>query len=346
MALFRHELKKILSMAALWVFVALCIAFNIIAAPTWLRNAGLDTTTAFTENVFANYDTSEIAEAYISMLGLTGRVAERMRAKYAALQLSVDEKAATGVSYSPYFGTGTHMMHLGLFHGVAGVVGRLLLQGMLLAALLALLATGYEQINNTEHTVYATKTGRHILRYKILASLAAGVGVYALLAGVTFAVYFSLFDFGGVWGSSVSSGFNYIVDIIGVRPFVTWHSFTVMSYLWASIGVSLGLIICFTLMGVIVGTLSKNGYIGFLMIVLINAVFMLLPAIIPMRFYAYFIPFHTPIWLWWNSGLWFTDAGVITLWRNFELWGLGLSFITLAALCALAVKKFEKRNIT
>jgi len=343
--LYIHELKKLLSTPALWVFVLLCLAFNISNFPRWLRNADFDTSTPYLYNVFETHNTTEIGETYITALNLSGRTADRMRAKYAALQYTADAAATFGYSYASYFGTPTQLMHINLFHGVAGVLGRLLMQGMLLSALLALLAVGYEQINNTEHTIYATKTGRRILRHKIAAGIVAGVGAYALLATITLAAYFIMFDFSGVWGSSVSSGFNYIVNIMGTRPFTTWRSFTVLSYFLASLSLGLGLVICFSLMGVIIGSLSKNGYIGFLMLVLVNAVCFALPLVIPRHLYAYFIPFHTPIWLWWNSHLWFTDGSVITLWRNFELWGLGISLLTLAALCVLAVKNFEKRNI-
>jgi len=340
-----YELKKLLSTPALWGFVALCIAFNIWTMPTHLRNVEFDTTTPFPANVFENYNTSEIAEAYISMFGLTGRVSDRMTAKYDALQTVASENALAEVSFSPYLGEFTQIMHINLFHGVAGVVGRLLLQGMLLAVLLALLAIGFEQINNTEHSVYATKTGRRIIRHKIAASLITGTLIYLLLTAITLTVYFSMFDFGDVWSSNVSSGFNYVVDVIGTRAFITWQSFTVLSYLLASLGVSVTLVICFSLIGILVGTLSKNSYVGFLMVMLVNAVCLALPLIIPMNSYAYFASFHTPIWLWWNSHLWFTDGGVITLWRNFELWGAGISLLVLSSLCMLAVKNFEKRNI-
>jgi len=343
--LFRHELAKILFMPVLWVFVVLCVVFNIFTTPTWLRTVDFDISTPFQYNVFENHNTSEIAEAYISALNLTGRVAERMRAKYATLQYSVDEAAISGHSFSPYFGEHTSIMHISLFHGVGGVMGRLLMQGLLLAALLALLAVGYEQINSTEHMVYATKTGRRILLYKISASITAGIGVYLLLAAVTFAIYFAIFDYSGVWGGNVSSGFNYIVDFIGILPFTTWRSFTVLSYFWASFGVGLGLVLCFSLLGVIIGTLSKNGYIGFLMVVLVNALCLAVPLVIPRGMYVHFVSFHTPIWLWFNSHLWFTDGGAMTLWLNFELWGMGFSLITLTVLCVLSVKNFEKRNI-
>ena len=342
--LFLYEIKKILSGAALWIFIGLCLALNIWTMPRGFR-VELDTTTPYPTNVFEGYDTGTIAERYISGLGLTGRTAQRMRAKFDALQTSVDRLALTGDSYSPYFGEHTFNMHQSLFNSF-GLVGRLLLQGAILAVLLALLCIGHEQAHHTQHVVYATKTGRRLLRLKIAASLVTGIGLYALLAAVTLALHFSVVDFSNVWGSSVSSGFNFLADFhSGARPFATWQSFTVRSYLWASLGVSLGLVICFSLMGAIVGTFSKNGYVGFLVVLLINALCLVLPMVLPINSYLPFIVLMSPMGLWSNADLWFTDGGFFTLWRNFELWGMGISLLILAALCVFAMKKFETRDI-
>ena len=346
MRLFTYELKKILSGAAIWIFVGLCIAFNIWTMPN-VNHLELDTTKPFEINVFEDYDTSQVAEIYISAIGMSGAPAERMRAKYADLQIVVEQKAISGVSYSPYFGEDTFWMHFRLFNS-AGLIGRLLFQGILLAVLMSLLAIGYEQINNTEHSVYTTKTGRNILRHKVCASLIASIGVYALISIITFAVYFGIHDYSNVWSSSVSSGFNFIYDLTaGARPFTTWQSFTVASYLWASIGISLGLLICFVLMGVIIGIFSKNGYIGFLVLMLISAFCLLMPFLFSESSYIRYILFHTPVGLGLNSGMWFTDGfcgnfGFMTLWRNFELWGTGISLLILIAICIFAVKRFQR----
>ncbi|MCL2387952.1 MAG: hypothetical protein FWC89_10460 [Defluviitaleaceae bacterium] len=345
--IFWYELKKILSGIALWVFVLLCIAFNIWSMPRHFGGVP-DTTTPFPINVFEGYNASTIAEDYIRVLRLTGGVADGMRAKYAALQEAIDARAIAEDSYSPYFGEYSFRMHQNLFHriSIGGVMGRLLLQGVAIAVLLTLLCLGYEQINGTELNVYATKTGRRVLRHKIAASLVAGVGLYALLTAVTLAVYFNAFDYSDVWGSSVSSGFNFIDSVTGARPFITWFSFTVASFLLAFIGVSAWLVVCFALMGVVVGLFSRNSYIAFLMVLVVNAVCFVLPAVFSINSYGRYFAFHSPIWLWWNSGWWFTDGGPVTLWRNFELWGTGISFFVLATICVFAVKKFEKRDIT
>jgi len=341
--LFLYELKKTFSGVALWCFFTLCIAFNLLTLPA-NRGIELDTTTPFPENVFENYNTSDVAEAYISFFGLTSRVADRMRAKYTDLQTTVDNKAQSGDSFSPYFGEMTYSMHHGLFYSL-GIMGRLLFQGILFAVLLQLLSVGYERANNTEHSVYSSKIGRRILRYKVAAGLVASALIYALLTAITLSVYFSIFDYGEVWNSSISSGYNYIIDNIIVRPFATWRQFTVASHLLTTIGVSIILITCFSLMGATVGTLSKNGYTGFLMTLLINGFFFVFPTFLSRNTYTRFVLYHTPIRLWWNIDLWFTDGGFITLWRNFELWGAGLSLLLLITISVLGVIRFNRKDI-
>ena len=343
--IFLYELKKILSHGAMWGFIALCIAFNLWNIPSRLAPK-IDTSAPYYTNVFATYSTNRTAQAYITALNLTGTTATRMTAKYGALQQVVDNNAKLGYSYSPYFGEYTHTMHLLLFSSF-GVIGILSFQGFLLAMLLALLAVGYEQMHNTEQSVYATKIGRSILYPKVFASTVAGISLYLLLVIMTLGAYFTIFDFSNLWSNSVSSGFNYTVDIFaGARPFTTWRSFTVASYGLASLGLSLVLVICFSLMGAIAGTLCKNSYIGFLMAIVANAILLMSTLVFSPSSYLHYVSSHLPLGLWLNSMLWFTDGGFVTHWKNFELWGAGLSLLALCAICMLSIINFKRKEIS
>src|SRR5690606_20762044 len=120
----------------------------------------------------------------------------------------------------------------------------LLTEGALVSGLLVLLSVGYEQIHGTESIVYSTKKGRQVLRPKLAASVSAGLGVFALLALLTFLIYFSVNEYEGVWRSSVSSLFNYRIDLVtGNRPFITWYSFSILTYFMAMLGMGLGLVL-------------------------------------------------------------------------------------------------------
>ncbi len=48
-----------------------------------------------------------------------------------------------------------------------------------------------------------------------------------LVAFCTLGLYFLRFDYSGIWNASVSSQFNYLSDMLVIRPFLTWGDFTV-----------------------------------------------------------------------------------------------------------------------
>lgn len=385
MTLYWLELKKLLSSATVWGFIAACLLFNTFLAISssdqkyadfvgaaskdagfalgpsfngklsqltvtgeqaddWKR---LTSETADVVDVFDGYETKGIGESYIAATGVTGSFAESMRDKYAALQTVVNDKAAKDESLSLYFAGATHDRHQVLFKGL---MGWLLIEGILVSALLVLLSVGYENSHATEALVYSTKTGRHILRTKLMASLSAGLGSFALLALAIFLVYFSANEYGGIWGSSVSSLFNYRYDLIaGYRPFVTWHSFTVLTYFWAVLGISAGMIVCFALMAFSIGLWIRNHYIGFLVFLAVNAIFVALPLQVPNSLivsgYIKYYSMLSPVWLWLKHSLWFTDGDVDILWPHFESLGLCVSLAVLTVCSFVSIIYFRKRDL-
>ena len=376
--LLRLELKKILLSPMLLVFLALCFSFNLLivipgtyyfdyadyvadASRTtgyrlgaefdgkildlepgehrdWLREE-----TYGAKDVFDGYDTAYIAEAYISKLRLSGYIADAMRDKYAALQSAVDDKDFADESLTLYFAGATSDKHFGL-HGIT--LRFLIVQCGILAALIMLLSLGYEHSSRTALTVYATKTGRNIQCHKMLASLSAGMMAFAVLMGLTLAAYFAFNDYGNIWGSSVSSIYNVIDDLLagGSRPFVTWHSYTVLTYLFAVLGAAALLNVCFGLIAFIIGTWMKNSYIGFFLFLIINAGCIVTVFAFSGKLPAY-LSMLTPAWLWLKQPFWFTDGGADILWKNFEILGVCASLILLGGLCVFSAKMFKKRDI-
>ena len=375
------ELKKIISLPAVWALIAACLVLNAlivfsISGDSYADYVGatsrqtgfilgeeynarlgqiqadasqadyknrLQAETSGMIDVFEGYQTGYIAKRYISYLGLTGRAAEDMRNKYASLQQAVNEKAENDESKTLYFAGSTYSQHCNLY---GALMRWLLVEGVLTSVLVVLLSVGHEYFNHTEQIVYAAKTGRRILRSKLSAALIAGCGVYVLLSLLTLSGYFIMNDSAGIWGSSVSSGFNYINDIIaGARPYVTWHSFTVSTYLLASMGLSAGIVLCCSLFGFVIGILIRNGYLGFLVFIILCASCVAIPMILPDNSYAKFVFVLSPVCLWWKQLYWFTDGGFDILWKNFETVGLSASLILAALLCPLSFAWFRKRDI-
>jgi len=377
MGLFRHEFKKIAQSPALIGFAALCLLFNMFIVlidggsneyanyvARVSRETGFRLGADFDErannlepsehaallrlqtygmtDVFDGYTTGYIAEVYIAQLGLSGMVADLTSGKYARLQYAVDARFEAGDGMTLYLAGATFWRHEMLF---SVVMGALLFQGMLLAALIMLLSLGYEHSAKTEFVVYATKTGRRVNRSKFIAGVVAGLSAYAIIAAVTLVVYLTLNPMGGSWGSSVSSGFNFVRCMLGPRPFVTWHGFTVLTYLLAALGVSAGIVLCFALMAYIAGLWIRNSYIAFLILALINFAVITLPGIVFGATMPAFILALSPIWLSLQQGMWFTDGGSNILWAHFETIGVVVSLLLLSVLCVWSSARFRGRDL-
>lgn len=383
MNILHFEIEKLLKASPLWVFLLICMLFNVFLivvdsgrgsyaafidnisketgielgdnfnerlkqlSPNNEKNAAyllqLMRETSGVKDVFDNYDASLIGESYIKALGIDGSLAKMIRHKYSVLQESIDKKAASNESLTLYFGSDTYRYHNLLF---GGVMKWLLTEGILFASLAALLSVGFENINKTGQMVYSSKKGRQILVQKLSASVLTGLGAYLILTLLTLAVYFSFNSYGGILDSSVSSAFNYIRDLVaGVRPFSTWHSFTILTYLLAVIGASMGIILLFVLMAFAIGVLIKNSYIGFIAFLIANAAVVTLPFYLPSTNMIPFLLTLTPEWLWLKQSLWFTDGGMEALVPNFETVGIIISLALLSVFCIYAVKHFKRRDL-
>ena len=385
MRIYWHELKKLLTSVAVWGFVAACLLFNIVIignsgdqyadfVSAVSKDTGYILDQSFYEklariaesgkqseyleqlqhdtdgvtDVFEGYETKSIGERYIQVTGSTGYFAKLMLDKYSALQKVVNEKAKNDESLTLYFAGATHYRHQLLF---STLMGWLLTEGALVSGLLVLLSVGYEQIHGTESIVYSTKKGRQVLRPKLAASVSAGLGVFALLALLTFLIYFSVNEYEGVWRSSVSSLFNYRIDLVtGNRPFITWYSFSILTYFMAMLGMGLGLVLCFSLLAFGIGMWVRNSYIAFLVFLVVNAVTVVIPLQIPQTMpvglaIKYFAVL-TPTLLWLKHGIWFTDGDIDIVWKHFETLGLVVSLVVLTALCVLAVNHFKRKDFT
>lgn len=338
--LFGHELKKLALSPVIVGFVALSIVLNAVIAI--VGDSGLDLDEQAEEiDIFAGFHTGDIAEGYIHKYSVTGAHAENIRSKYDKLQPVVDKKSVNGDALSAYFAKQTHYRHSLLFGTVFMAI---IAESCLLALLAALLSVTYEQMRGTEPIIYASKVGRRVLIAKLYASLTVAATLTIVIIGFSLLVFFLKFDFSGVWKDNVSSMYNYAVNEYG-KPFITWRSFTVAGYLWATIGVNLGLAICFCLLGYAVGVSARNGYTAFIAAASVVGVTYTAKLPLPIGSVPRGIINLTPVWLWGNSGMWFTDGGADILWANFEIAGLVGSLALLFLAAWMAVNGFKRREI-
>ena len=343
MTLLGYEWRKLARMSALWVFAALCLLFNIfyVSSAGYNRRFVNETSqtaarlgsrvdAAFLEglsamdrtknqdllltgcreltDVFAFYDTAGLTESYRYWLGdsLAGRW---IGWKYELLSPRAAHLSQSGASMDLYAGPATANAHSFLFGDLMRfILGEAAILGML--STLALL--GHEEIHRTTQTVCASRTGRRLFRWKLGAGVAAAMALYLAVAAVTLGTYFALFDYSGIWNSSISSGFNQLTDMLIPRPVLTWADFTVGGYLAAVLALGAVLTAVLALLAGFVWVVIRRVYLAALVLMVVCLGGLVVPSVLAEldMWTAYALCTFEPVIVLLNPVGWFTEQGM------------------------------------
>lgn len=360
------EWRKLARLPALWGFLALCLAFNGLLlweedslrqpfneASAIAEELGQRVDGAFLEglenlprteygglvlaaardmtDIFEDYDTQDLAGLYEGVVKNSPAAVRLMGWKYSLLAKRVKHLSGTGAAMDLYAGPVTHDAHQFFYDTLfRAVVTEALLLGML--SMLYLL--GCEEQRRTVSLICASRTGRKLYGKKVLAGLTAAVFLYILLVSVTLGVYFCLWDYGGVWGGSVSSQFNYLTDMLFRRPFLTWGDFTVGGYLAAMLILGSLLTAAFSLLAAVCGLLTRNAYAAALVLAVVCFGGVGLTAGL---WTGYFASLVHPACVWLGIGGWFTELGLsgAVPWQETVSTGLDLLVSSLGTVLVL-----------
>lgn len=357
MRILKFELLKLIQTPMFWVFAVLSIGFNafiIIGDGYWADELNQFSREVYASgeykdpeigDVYADYTSEFYAERIIDSLNLNGITEKLMRSKYEKMQVVADDFSEQGISYYFYADGLTTVIHKQLFSSVMRLI---LTQAILFAALAMLCSFGFERQGKTESVVYPSRTGRKITRYKYLAGLIFGAAGFAVIAGGTFAVYFSVWDYSGFWQSNVSSAFNTVSDVVtGVRPFITWQSLTVAEYFAAVVGLGFALTMIFTALAGVVGLLFRNTYTSFGVFGLLTLSMMFLCMLfgnigLPG---LYFATTFTPVITWYTVQQWFNDMGSLSIIPWQEVWAVALNAVLLTLLTIVSMRIFNRKDL-
>nr|WP_317325539.1 hypothetical protein [uncultured Flavonifractor sp.] len=381
MRLLVWEWRKLFRLPALWVFLGLCLVLNgvLLSAPSALDRAffnhtsadaaalgqrvdedfqaGLTTlpytedrdllrqSTEGMENIFAGYDTGrELTGFYRQVMKEDPVAQEWMAWKYRLLQGRVDHLARTGAAMDLYVGPITHASHQYLWDTLFRAV---VTEGLLLGLLCALYLVGHEELAGTAALTCASRTGRKLWRSKVLAALLAALGLYALLALCTLGPYLVLWDYGGIWSASVSSQFNYLVDMLYARPFLTWADFTVGGYFAAMVAAGGGLVAVFALIGAAAGLTTGHTYGAAIAAAALCALMLGLSSLLANLglWSVYLFTTFAPVNLWMSIGGWFTELGQAGAVPWQETVGLTLNLLAWGGLTLLALRRFARKDV-
>lgn len=203
------------------------------------------------QDILAGFDAGRAGAAAAGAMDapLTSRL---MALKYAAWEERVDAVRASGREWDVYGATCTFDVHRFIFGTLVPVViAEAFAAGA--AALLALCEL--DERTGARSIVLSSPAGRGVATTRFIASLMWALGVYAVLAVLTFGAVAVLsgWGIGPAWESSVSSLFNVAVDGGSARPFVTWLDCSVGSYLMWSLLLGSGFmaLLCLTVQAVL-----------------------------------------------------------------------------------------------
>ena len=379
MTLVAWEWRKLVRLPALWGFLVLCLAFNglllweedslrqpfneasAIAEVLGQRVDGtfldglerlprteygdlvLSAAREMTD-IFEDYDTRDLAGLYEGVVKDSPAAVRLMSWKYTLLAERAAHLSGTGAAMDLYAGPVTHDAHQFLYDTLfRAVVTESLLVGML--SMLYLL--GFEGQRRTVSLICGSRSGRKLYGKKVLAGLTAAVFLYILLAAVTLGVYFCLWDYGGVWGGSVSSQFNYLTDMLFRRPFLTWGDFTVGGYLAAELTLGALLTADFALLAAVCGLLLRNVYASALVLAVVCFGGVGLTAMLAQMglWCGYFASLVHPACVWLGIGGWFTELGLSGAAPWQETVSTGLDLLAFGLGTALSLRLFRRKDI-
>lgn len=379
MRLLRYEWNKLARLPALWGVLALCLAFNCLLIGSgdrwrweWKETAAMtsgqgqrvdagfldglrrqpqseyrDYLLSAAEgmaDIYADYDLQPLVDYYTGYVKSSPKAAALMADKYERLAERVAHLSETGVAMDWYGGPITHNVHQFLY----GVLMRAVLtEGAVLGMLSMLFLLGYENQQRTAAGVYASRTGRKLCRWKVLAGVIWALVIYLLLTVVTLGIFLLFWDWSGAWNGSVSSQFNYIIDMLVRRPFFTWADFTTGSYLAAVVGLGGLLTVAFTLLAAVCGTLVQNVYLSALVLALLlcgGAAVQALCAQVGL-WMGYVLLTFQPVSIWLYINGWFTELGLNAFvpWQETIGTGVGLAVLGLGA--ALSLRRFGRKDV-
>lgn len=382
MTLFSYEWRKLFHLPALWGFLLLCLIFNwyLIGTTSYSREpfnqvsavtaqlgqrvdeafqAGVATqypdgirdtlaaTAAGMENIYEDYDLASLSRFYQSRVGNSPVASDWMAWKYRLLEPRMEHLAQTGAAMDLYAGPWNDQTHSS-FQFLFGTLFRaVLMEAAVLGMLSGLYLLGYEEISRTGQQIASSRVGRRLYQTKVFSGLAAGLALYVLLAIMTLLPYFTLWDYGGVWGASVSSQFNYLLESMLRRPFFTWADFTVVGYLAATLAVGGGLTAVFCLLAAVCGILVRNIYLSALTLGLICLGLLTAVSVCGgLKWWTlYFILTLQPMLTCLSSGGWFTEMGMsgAVPWQETASVALNLTLLGLGVM--LALKRFSRKDV-
>lgn len=296
------------------------------------------------EDIFENYDTGELVQIYLSQYRITGWVADILEWKYQKQGQRVQELARQDASMDVAAAGMTEELFSFLFQKLCRAM---VTEGMLLAVFMALYICGSEWMARTWPVVYTSRRGRAVQIEKLAAGALCAIASYVAITGVSSAVFAAVWKLGDIWEADMSTQF-YSIASMGLKlPFIPWTTFTLRGYFMAVLAMGGIVVLVFYSIGYFWGLVMKNSYAGFVFLlasVALNFEWIMITGN-NAWWGLYEAALWTPVAFWWFQPLWFSDMGISALvpWQECAV-GL-LCAIMAGVLLAAGLRYFNHKDM-
>lgn len=286
---------------------------------------------------YAKIDLQEIGESDILKYGLSDQAADMLRRGYDELANRFEELKENGEHKEWFFLGRPYQMHSFLFRSL---VVSLVFETLIIVVLATAFITNFEFDNRTQLHTYSSKRGRSLMKDKLIASLIITTLMAMLLKIVTFGTYFIVFDYTHLWGSSISSAFNWEYNM----PYITWWEMPFLKFLILVIVLIYVCMLLFTAMTFAITVVVKNSYITFFILAILFILGFLLPGFMPsssiMKLYSGYNLASLIV----NPHLFFTGNNLFVF-KHYELVTIAIATVIAVVSCRLVMRYFKRQDI-
>ncbi len=382
MRLFWYEFLKIARIPMIWLYFFGCVLYNyseltsgigyfvdkdylaytntIIKEIGWelgedfdiaLKNtpdhpykARLQEETKGLDDYFQNIDIDQLGQVMIDFSGTeesdSSFFADRLEDNFEKLEHQVNSIEAVSL----LAGTQSQWIYDMIFKQLFPCI---MLQMSILAVIIMLFLTDYEENEKTHLLIYSTKKGREVQGSKLMTGCMIAMIFHFFLCILTFSAFFLQYDLSGVGNATMDTPFLTLTVHMIAFPFITWHSITFFEYfLWIFL-LSAVFVLIYTGVSWVIGLFSQNMYLAFgICFVGILAQFLIYFQWLNQYFLfgRYFMECN-PLILSLRLNSWLTYMGYSALIPYQETWGILVFFIMSTLVISTTYKLFRRKDI-
>jgi len=290
------------------------------------------------EEGYETIDIDAIGEAELEKSPYNSNVNKIIKDNYDKFSQRFEELKSNGEHKSLFFYGNLYKMHSFLFKKI---ISTIIYEIMILVVLVTAFILNYEFESNNALVAYSTKRGRDLIKDKLIVSLGFTVFITTVIIGITILIYFSVFDYSGLFGTSISNFFGQEYSI----PYMSWFNMSILNYLLASIVVVYLVEIIFYGITFILFTFIKNTYLVFGSFAIMLGGGLLLPEFSPSKLNIIIASVYTPFTLIFNPSWWFMLKDTLNINKYYEVVTLIVWSIGTLIIGKLCVNKFKKESI-